>query len=67
MDAGKTSGFITCSWTGRIWFNANELGEPEWLSRNSCDVILPTSEQLKELNLNPLLMLHQAWPLSDQD
>ncbi len=26
--AGKEDGFITCAGTGRIWFNANEHGEP---------------------------------------
>ncbi len=39
MDAGKTTSFITCSQTGIIWFNANDLGEPEHLSRSSCNAI----------------------------
>ncbi len=33
MDAEKIAGFITYSCTGRIWFNANEMGESEQLSR----------------------------------
>ncbi len=31
LDAGKEAGFITCARTGKIWFNANEHGEPEQL------------------------------------
>ncbi len=37
LDAGQVAGFITCAWTGRIWFNANEHVEPEQLSRSSCN------------------------------
>ncbi len=29
LDAGKEASFITCTPTVRIWFNANEHGEPE--------------------------------------
>ncbi len=39
LDAGKEAGFITCAGTGRIWFNANEHGEPEQLSRSSSNAI----------------------------
>ncbi len=39
MDAGKITGFITCAHTGRIWFNAHEMGEPEQLSRNISNAI----------------------------
>ncbi len=39
LDAGKEAGFITPARTGRIWFNANEHGEPEKLSRNSSNAI----------------------------
>ncbi len=48
LDAGKVAGFITCARTGRIWFNANECGEPEQLSRSSCNAVC----HLRELNLN---------------
>ncbi len=39
LDAGKGAGFITFARTGRIWFNANEHGEPEQLSRSSSNAI----------------------------
>ncbi len=39
LDAEKQAGFITCARTGRIWFNANEHGEPEQLSRSSSNAI----------------------------
>ncbi len=39
LDAGKEAGFITCAWTGRIWFNANEHDEPKQLSMSSCNVV----------------------------
>ncbi len=39
LDAGKEAGFITCAQTGKIWFNANEHGEPEQLSRSSSNAI----------------------------
>ncbi len=39
LYAGKQAGFITCAQTGRIWFNANEHGEPEQLSRSSSNAI----------------------------
>ncbi len=31
LNAGKEAGFTICARTGRIWFNANEHGEPEQL------------------------------------
>ncbi len=39
LDARKVAGFITCARTGRIWFNVNEHGEPEQLSRSSSNAI----------------------------
>ncbi len=39
MDAGKEAGYITCARLGRIWFNANEHGKPEQLSRSSINDI----------------------------
>ncbi len=39
LDAGKIAGFVTCAHTGRIWFNVNEKGDPEPLSRSSCNAI----------------------------
>ncbi len=39
VDAGKVGSFITCAQTGRIWFNANEHGELEQLSKSSCNAV----------------------------
>ncbi len=39
LDAGNEAGFITCAGTGRIWFNANEHGEPEQLSFSCSNAI----------------------------
>ncbi len=45
LDTGKEASFITCAWTGRIWFNANQHDEP-----NNCQGAI--CQQLRELNLN---------------
>ncbi len=39
MDGGKIAGFITCSQTGRTWFNVDPTGKPQHISRQRCNVV----------------------------
>ncbi len=52
MDAGRITGFVTCAHTGRIWFNGNETGQPEQLSRSSCNAICHL-RAVKRIKLKP--------------
>ena len=52
MDAARTAGFIICARTGKIWFNAEELGKPELLIRNSCNAICHL-RAVRRLELKP--------------
>ncbi len=52
LDVGKIACCITCACTGRIWFNANERGEPEQLSRSSCNAICQLGA-VKRIELKP--------------
>ncbi len=52
LDAGKEAGFITCARTGRIWFNANEHGEPEQLSRSS-SIAICHLQPVQRIELKP--------------
>ncbi len=52
LDTGKEASFIRCTRTGRIWFNANEHGDPEQLYR-SCSNAICCLRAVQKIELKP--------------